>query len=119
MGINNFFEKIERNYEEKYCAKYGRERYLRNTQRRFVARIVMNLVGLFIGIVSLILGIILYVKNPSPLPELSIFELSIFLILFGALLTLIIPILNVIIFPSYRKSTKKSKEELKNMKQED
>ena len=98
-----FYENYFRKYEERYCAKHGRDKFLKNMPRKFIFYIVYSVLVFLLGVTILILGInditFLFYQSRS-------------LIIAGVMLVLVTIVMSFLILPPYWRLVKKCRDEL-------
>jgi uncharacterized BrkB/YihY/UPF0761 family membrane protein len=106
-GKMYFSEKEFQKWEDKYCQKHGREKFLKATISHFTWFLVLTIICGIASVWSLILGILQLVNSNFTMGVLSTIT---------AVLMLAFVIVISTCLPLYKRKSKKCKEELKRFK---
>jgi membrane protein YdbS with pleckstrin-like domain len=102
MKKEKYVEKVFREYEERFCAKHCREKFLKRIPRLFVCYAVASALSFLLGTTVLVFGI----------GNISLWYFSReTLIVAGAMIVITIIVMTFLILPPYWKLAKKCKAE--------
>jgi membrane protein YdbS with pleckstrin-like domain len=106
MKKEKYLEKVFREHEERYCAKHGRNKFLKSMPRRVVYYMIASTLSFIIGVTILVLGI-----NNIKFLHFSPRNL----IISGAMIVLAIIVMTFLILPPYWRLSQKCKAEQKQL----
>ncbi len=101
--MTNYFERKHKKFEEKYCAKHGREKYLKQVSKYYVLYLILTITWSIFSVTQLLLAI-------SSLHNDDLFLKVLYFIGFGC--GIVCAFLWGIQTPFYKKKSKECKNEL-------